>query len=52
MNPLSIYGDFLKEAYGVFNANQILREYYVFIRKEVAIEAPPEIFLHGRSGRS
>jgi hypothetical protein len=31
------------EAYVVFNATQIIREYDVFIRKEVAIEAPPEM---------
>ena len=33
----------LMEAYIVFNATQIITEYDVCNRKEVAIEAPPEM---------
>lgn len=44
--------NFLTKAYVVFNAKQRFEEYDVSIRKEVAIEAPPEIHTHGWTGLS
>jgi hypothetical protein len=40
------------EAYVVFNAKPRFEEYDVNIRKEVAIEAPPENHTHGWTGLS
>lgn len=42
----------LMEAYVAFKARHIFREYDVRKRKEVAIEAPPEIHTHGWTGLS
>ena len=42
--------EILKEAYGVFNVNPIIKKYDDLTRKEVVIETPPDNKIKGRTG--